>query len=461
MRRIKLTFYSIVFSACGVFFPAIQSGAEEPRPVGFLREVAPILVGKCQGCHGPKTAEGNYRIDTFQALMQPGDSGSAPIAAGDLENSDIHRLITAEDADERMPNNGDRLTDSEINLIKTWILQGAKFDGQDVAAPLRDQIPRDIAYSAAPESYPTALPITAMAFNADGKQLLVGGYHEVLIWDSASGALIQRVGNVPQRTFGMALSPDGAWLAVAGGAPGVSGEVRLIPWQEGPKWDAAPKVLASLDDVFFDVAFRPDGLQLAAGGADGCVRVFEVGTGVQRLKIESHADWVTDICYSPDGKTIGTASRDKTAKIFDAETGALLTTHSEHNAPARAIAFGPDSKTVLSAGGSGIHIWSIEDPKTVGEMAGFGKDIYALQVSGDTVIAVSADRSARQFKLADRTLIRSFDEHPGWLLSLAWHALSHRIATGSFDGTVTIWNLEDGAKLKQFLALPAPATQKP
>ena len=166
-------------------------------------------------------------------------------------------------------------------------------------------------------------PITAMAFTPDGSQLVVGGYHELLIWDPTTGTLVARVGNIPQRTFGMAFSPDSSWLAVAGGSPGVSGEVRLIPWQSGPKQDAEPKVLATHDDVFFDVAFRPDGQQLAAAGADGSVRVFEVATGVERLKINSHADWVTDVCFSPDGKRIATASRDKTAKVFDAETGSL------------------------------------------------------------------------------------------------------------------------------------------
>ncbi len=77
-----------------------------PKPVSFVREVAPILVAKCQACHGPKTAESNYRLDSFEAMMQPGDFGTPPITAGDLENSEIHRLITAEDAEERMPNNG-------------------------------------------------------------------------------------------------------------------------------------------------------------------------------------------------------------------------------------------------------------------------------------------------------------------------------------------------------------------
>ena len=184
-----------------------------------------------------------------------------------------------------MPNNGSRLTNAEVQTISRWIIQGATFDGQDAKAPLRTQIPPDIPHPPAPETYPHALPIAAMAFTEDGAQLVVGGYHELLIWDVKSGALVSRIANIPQRVFGMAFSPDYSWLAIVGGSPGVSGEVRLIPWGDESKKTAQPRVLATHDDVFFAVAFRPDGAQLASAGADGAVRVFDVATGAEKLQI--------------------------------------------------------------------------------------------------------------------------------------------------------------------------------
>jgi WD40 repeat protein len=241
---------------------------------------------------------------------------------------------------------------------------------------------------------------------------------------------------------------------VAGGSPGVSGEVRLIPWNGGPSRDAKPQVLARHDDVFYGVSFRPDGEQLATCGADGSVRVYDVPIGSERLRINNHADWVTAVCFSPDGKCLATASRDKTAKVFEAASGNLLSTFSDHSAPVRAVAFSPDGKTVLSAGGNRIRIWNVEDSKQVGELASFDNDLHALLSSGEIVIAAAADRSARQFKLLDRTLIRTFTEHSAPVLSIAWHEASHLLATGCFDGMVTIWNLESGAKSKQFLAVP-------
>lgn len=454
MHPFAMTIYAFSFAGF-VIDATVSRGESESVPrVSFVRDVAPILVGKCQGCHGTKTAESNYRLDTFELMMQAGDFGLPPVTAGSLDESEFHRLIISDDPEERMPNNGDRLTDREIEVIDAWIAQGATFDGADRTAALRTQIPRDLPHPAAPATYAKPLPIVAIAFNADGGQLLTGGYHELLVWDPATGQLTTRVGNMPQRTFGIAVSPDNSWLAVAGGAAGVTGEVRLIPWSKEGQGGEPPKVLATGDDVFFDVAFRPDGKELAAGGSDGSIRIFDVATGAERLKVSNHADWVTDVSYSADGALIATASRDKSSKVFDAATGRMLASNSETGAPVRGAAFAPDGKSVVSVGGNGARVWKIEDSTTIGELLAFHGETQAIVLHGENVLAASADRSVREFKLADRTQVRSLAEHPAWVLSLAVNGPTHRVATGCFDGTVTVWNLDDGAQVTQFRAVP-------
>ncbi len=426
------------------------------KPVSFVREVAPILVVECQACHGPKTAESKYRLDSFEALMTPGDFGSAPITAGSLDESELYQLITDEDPHSRMPNNGRRLTEAQIKLVASWILQGARFDGSNPATPLREQVPRELPHPAAPETYIASLPITAVAFTPDGKQLLASGYHELLQFDAATGSRVARIGNIAERTFGIAFSPEGKSLATAGGSPGTSGEVRLIPWRDD-KPGLPAKVLATQDDVFYKVTFRPDGKQLAASGADGTLRLFDAATGAEQLKVAGHSNWVVDVGYSPDGKLIATASRDGTSKLFEVETGKLLATHAEHNAPVNAVVFAPDGKSIVSAGANKVHVWNALDGKLIGEVAGFEKDVYALAIAGDSVVGAAADQTVRQFKLADRRLARTLSPNPAWAVSLAVHAATHRVLTGCYDGSAVVWDYEQGSIVKQFMALPLAA----
>jgi hypothetical protein len=87
-------------------------------------------------------------------------------------------------------------------------------------------------------------------------------------------------------------------------------------------------------------------------------------------------------------------------------------------------------------------------------MPGFSNDIHAIVVHGESVIAASADRTVRQFKLADRSLVRAFSEQPAPVVSLVRHPASNLVSTGCFDGTVTILNLETGATERQFVAAP-------
>lgn len=433
----------------------VAAGEDVAPQVSFVRNVAPILVSKCQACHGPKAVESNYRVDAFHALMQAGDHGMPPIVAGNLEESELYRLITSDDAEERMPNNGGRLTTAEITTIATWIQQGAQFDGLDAQSTLTTQIPRDLPYPTPPQLYPSALPISGLALTADGSRLISGGYYELLIWDVAKGTLLARTGDVPQRTFGVAFDPEGRLLAVAGGSPGVSGDVRLIPWEDASSPPGGkPTVLAKLEDVFFDVAFRPNGREVAACAADGTIRVFDVATASERLKIEAHADWINAICYSTDGALIASASRDKTAKVFNADSGALVAAYSEHEVPVRAIAFAADGKSVLTAGGSSVHLWNVEDARRLGDVSGFAGEVNALTVHGETAVAASAGGSIRHFRVANRELIREFSHRSKVLLSLGWSQRPDRICLGCLDGTVSLWDLDTGSMEKEFSAWP-------
>jgi hypothetical protein len=91
----------------------------------FERRIRPLLVEKCQECHGSKLAEAGLRLDTAAGLRAGSDAGPV-IVPGDAAAS---RLIAAvrHAGDVAMPPDG-RLTDDEIVWLEAWVAGGAAWD---------------------------------------------------------------------------------------------------------------------------------------------------------------------------------------------------------------------------------------------------------------------------------------------------------------------------------------------
>lgn len=423
---------------------------DPPPPVSFARQVAPLLVKHCQACHGPRDAKSGYQVGSYQALVKPGDSGAAPVTAGAPDESLLFALVASESADERMPKEADPLSPAELALVKAWIVQGAKFDGPDPAAPLSNYAPRP-PHPDPPAAYPRPLPVTALAFRPDAQELAVSGYHELLIYNLADGRLARRIKGMPQRIYGLAWSQDGAWLAVAGGSPGESGEVKLVKPDDGSQI----RDLAALPDVAFRVAFQPAGAKLAACGADRTIRLFDVASGKQERVIEDHADWVQAIAWSPDGKQLASASRDKTSKLFHADSGEPITTYSGHGEAVYGVGFTTDGKAVISAGADRkLHVWNPADGAKKAEAGGFSREVTALLAAQDKVLAASADRSVRQFRGDGLGQFKTYEGLDDAAYAIAYHDGAKRLAGAGFSGQVRVWNSEDGALVAKFLAAP-------
>ena len=80
---------------------------------------------KCFSCHGALEQEGGLRLDTRQLMLAGGDSGPA-VVPGSPETSLLVERISATDASERMPPEGEPVTREQIERITQWIASGAE-----------------------------------------------------------------------------------------------------------------------------------------------------------------------------------------------------------------------------------------------------------------------------------------------------------------------------------------------
>jgi hypothetical protein len=96
--------------------------------IRFNRDVRPILSGKCFKCHGPDLRKAGLDLQSFNAATKTLRSGDRAIVPGDLAKSTLLQRVTLHDGPERMPPKGDALSKKEIDTLRTWIAQGAKYE---------------------------------------------------------------------------------------------------------------------------------------------------------------------------------------------------------------------------------------------------------------------------------------------------------------------------------------------
>jgi len=102
--------------------------------ISYNFHIRPILSDKCFACHGPDAnkREADLRLDTekgaFTALKE--SPGKFALVSGDLEKSEVYHRINSTDPGEIMPppESNLSLNPEEIELIKRWIEQGAKYE---------------------------------------------------------------------------------------------------------------------------------------------------------------------------------------------------------------------------------------------------------------------------------------------------------------------------------------------
>lgn len=94
-------------------------------------------------------------------------------------------------------------------------------------------------------------------------------------------------------------------------------------------------------------AVSPDNRRNAVG-EDKSIRIFDVATGKELIRIQAHTAKVTALAFSPDGKLLASGGDDKTARVYDAATGRALVVLNGHKAGIAVVAFSPDGKTLTT-----------------------------------------------------------------------------------------------------------------
>ncbi|MCC6742036.1 MAG: WD40 repeat domain-containing protein [Planctomycetia bacterium] len=277
-----------------------------------------------------------------------------------------------------------------------------------------------------------------ISLSADGRVLfVVGGSDKLTSWEIKSGRIAFEL--VADKSFvdRVACSHDGKLLATGGR----SGFVRM--------WDVDSRKLLwekpAHSGWVNGLCFSPDDGALVSCGEDRRIQALSPKTGADLTSAEGHSDAVSCIAISPDGRYLASTGFDGKVCIWRAETGELLHASSPEPQPGSAVAWSTSGDRLFSAGGSSVWTW---DPKG-GErqllrQAGPGAVRGLAAVPDVGLLAGGTDTVATLFSIEGGKTLRDFEGHAAMVRAVAGVPGGRAVLTAGADGRVGIWTMGDG-----------------
>ncbi len=340
-------------------------------------------------------------------------------------------------------------------------------------------------------------PLYCAAYSPDGAVVATAGRdHTVRIWDPRTGFTLLKLLGHTGRVLGVAFGPDGDVLASVGsdgtvrlwalpatvtGFDGGNSVFRFALRRLTPPAEVGPAVTleGAHDDEVNAVAFHPDGRTLATGGADGAVRLWDLG-GWRRpaadagavggagawaatrdharnsptarpvwetRMLDGHLGPVLCLSYAANGSRLATGGSDGAVRVWEGDGSALVrVVPKQADEPVLAVAFTPDGKRLAATNNAAsptVLVWNAETWAAPRKLVGHTAAVHALAVGPDGQLLASAgfDRTVRLWDLDDGRERGVLHGHGGGVRAASFCPDRRTLVTAGLDGTARVWQV--------------------
>jgi WD40 repeat protein len=288
----------------------------------------------------------------------------------------------------------------------------------------------------------------SLSYSPDGLSFAAAnGEGEIVIHQSAEPFQEESAQTLNRDLAGLTYSSG--WSNIAAFTP--TGELSLWPLAGDPVSEPIISLTGHGASIAAATAqaYSPDG-QFLATALDDQVILWDTTTWKPLQFLSGHESGVTDLAWSPDGSELASASRDQSVIVWDLESGQPRLHLVEHTRNVTDLAFAPDGRRLATAGSldDTVIIWDLEDGQSLGRFPGEGDGVWSVGWSPDgQTLAVGLTSGHIQLWAVDdpaeagplTTMIR----HAGWVSGLAYSPDGSLLASVGADGRLLITRLED------------------
>lgn len=197
------------------------------------------------------------------------------------------------------------------------------------------------------------------------------------------------------------------------------------------------------------VAAAPDSLTIACGLADSTISMWQTGVESRSRILRGHAATVWSVDFSPNGSILASGSWDHTIRLWNVGTGAVLHTLTGHADQVRCLQFSADG-TRIGTGSCdhSVRIWDLSATLSRPPSSAI-KQRRNLSALVRLQSCVSRRQSEPEWNAETGNYIDlTCAHHSAVVRTLTFSANGTRLATGSWDGTVRLWNAVTGEHLR-------------
>jgi len=273
--------------------------------------------------------------------------------------------------------------------------------------------------------------------------LLVCGFSTGIfgLWELPSFTNIHTLSISQEKIMSVAINPTGEWLAF-----GASQLGQLLVWE----WQSESYVLKQ-QGHYYDMntlSFSQDGQNVATGGEDGKVKVWNASSGFCFVTFSEHSASVSAVEFAKQGQVLFSASLDGTVRAFDLVRYRNFRTFTSPT-PVQFSSLAVDpSGDVVCAGSQDsfeIYMWSVQTGKLLDILSGHEAPIGALAFSptGNQLASGSWDRSIRLWSVFGRSRATEPLTASAEVLSVAYRPDGKELAVSTLDGQILFFDVAE------------------